>query len=42
MAIDIELYFRENRAHIQRHLPLGPHTIEIAEDPDLTKPRDYD
>ena len=27
--------------HIQGIIPLGPHTIEIAHDPDLTWPADH-
>ena len=41
MTIDIDLHFCENRAHIQRLTPLGPHTIEITHDPDLAIPGAY-
>ena len=43
MALDIDLHlqFCENRAHIQRHIQLGPHTIEIEQDLDPTIPGAY-
>ena len=41
MVLDIDLYFCENIAHIQGHMPLGPHTIDISQKPDLTIPRAY-
>ena len=41
-TLDKDLLFCENGAHIQRLTPLGPHTIEITHDPDLTIPGAYD
>ena len=41
MTLDIDLQFCENRMHIQGITPLGPHTIEMAHDPDLTIPGAY-
>ena len=41
MASDIDLNLCENREHIQRRMLLGPHTIEVAHDPDLTIPGAY-
>ena len=41
MYIDIDLHFCENSAPIQRHIPLGTHTMEMAQNPDLTIPRAY-
>ena len=39
--LSIDLHFCENKAHIQILTPSGPHTIEIAQDPDLTIPGAY-
>ena len=36
IKLDTDLHFCENRAYIQRLKTLGPHTIEIAHDQDLT------
>ena len=41
MSLNIDQHFCENRAHVQSLTPLGPHTIEIAHNPDLTKPGAY-
>ena len=41
MILDIDLHFSENRSHIQGITLLGPHTIEIAHDQDLTIPETY-
>ena len=35
------LYFYENNAYIQRLTHLGPHTIELAHNQDLTIPGAY-
>ena len=37
-TLDLDLHFCENRSHIQGITLLGPHTKEIAHDPDLTVP----
>ena len=41
MILEIDLHFCENRSHIQGITLLGPHTKEIAHDPDLTIPGAY-
>ena len=41
MILAIDLHFCENRLHIQGITPLGPHTIEVAHDPDLAIPKAY-
>ena len=41
IKLDIDSHFCENRAYIQRLKHLRSYTIEVAHDPDLTIPGDY-
>ena len=38
---DLDLHFYEHKAHIQKLTPIDPHSLEIAQDQDLTIPRAY-
>ena len=40
-TLDIDIQFYENRPHIQKLTPLGPHTIEITNNSNFTIHRAY-